>query len=428
MQEECSKVVAFEGEEAHPEQVAIAWSSPGKSKEELKREEKEKREAFQKEAEEALVEAGWGSSVALVKAPGLPGRKKGQKNKRKSQLPALYKGAKRSRTELSAAAKLKVHETLEAARRNPATSVREAKRKLESELQVSQSFLYRQGRTQQGLRLARFLAERSLGKTGLRKQGSAVSLQSLLSRSEGKRLPVQTPLGKPDHQRKFWQQTAAWAKLEEANGHDLSAKDLLRDFLDRLEAAISVREEASSLTPQEQKELASWKQKLTSLSNNSKQRERYSQQLVVRSDMTPRSCQRATELSPEEERSRVQLAWRIWDTMLVAAASGNPDKIAVCNPEQWVLNVRETALTFSDQIPVWLKVEPGKLLTSKHRLRLASEQRKLRREQKKAGEQVQSQVRLSTARKSPGKPPRWRVSFVARQAVTGYLDPENQKE
>ena len=317
-----------------------------------------------------------------------------------------------------------MHETLQAARRNPATSVAATKKKLAQELNVSLSFLHRQSKQGQGDRLAKFLADRSLGKSGLRKQGSTVALHTLQSRSQGARLPVTKPLGKTDHQRAIWQQTAVWAKLEEANGHDISASDLLRDFLDRLEAAVAAREEQSSLTPLEQKELDSWKKKFASLTSNQKQKERYSQMLVVRSDMTRRSCQRATELSPEEERERVHLAWRFWDVQLALAGSGDPLKVAVHNPEQWVLNAKDTALTFSDQIPVWLKVEPGKLLTSKHRLRLASEQRKLRRERKKAGEQAQTKVRLSTARKSPGKPPRWRVSFVARQAVTDYFNPD----
>ena len=151
------------------------------------------------------------------------------------------------------------------------------------------------------------------------------------------------------------------------------------------------------------------------------------QVLMNRCELSQRSCQRATNLSAEEERRRVVFGWRFFDQALADAASQDPDRIQVKDSQAFISRASETAIIMSDRIPVWLKVDPGKLLTSRLRLKLASEQRKVRRENKKkrAAETealVASHAKITTVRKSSGKPPRWRVSFVARQVVERYFD------
>ena len=119
------------------------------------------------------------------------------------------------------------------------------------------------------------------------------------------------------------------------------------------------------------------------------------------------------------------VGWRFFDQALSDVATQIPEQIVVRDPHDFILHASETAITMSDQIPVWLKVEPGKLLTSKIRLKLGAEQAKIRRQNRKdKNEQAadSNSVKITTTRKSAGKPPRWRVSFIARQAVERFFD------
>ena len=99
----------------------------------------------------------------------------------------------------------------------------------------------------------------------------------------------------------------------------------------------------------------------------------------------------------------------------------------------------------SDQIPVWLKPTPGKVLTSLLRLKTAAEQSRVRQEarmvrnadkkgksakDKAKARQRQTKVgqapRLAYAARSPGLAARWRVSLVARQRILHYFQPNRE--
>ena len=280
-------------------------------------------------------------------------------------------------------------------------------------------------------RLEEFVARRGLGISSLRRRGSHLADNKHVSKSEGKRLPGKRGyLGPPDHHREIWLATKRWAHIEEANGHQMSQSDLLRDFLARLRAAIQGAESIENRTAHLQAQLTAWKKKQHSMQNNPKQKEKFMQVLMNRCELAVRSCQRATNLSAEEERKRVVFGWRFFDQALADIASQDPERISVKEPGAFIRRASETAIIMSDQIPVWLKVEPGKLLTSRLRLKLAAEQRKVRRENKKrrvTGTEalVASHAKVTTIRKSAGKPPRWRVSFVARQVVERYFDADS---
>ena len=277
-------------------------------------------------------------------------------------------------------------------------------------------------------RLEEFVARRGLGHSSLRRQGSHLAENKHVSKSEGKRLPGKRGyLGRIDHHREIWLATKRWAQVEEANGHNISQSDLLRDFLSRLKAAIQAAESIECKSHQLQTQLTAWQQKQNSMQTNRKAKEKFMQTLMNRCELSQRSCQRATNLSAEEERRRVVFGWRFFDQALADAASQDPDRIQVKDSQAFISRASETAIIMSDQIPVWLKVDPGKLLTSRLRLKLASEQRKMRRENKKnkvieTEALVASHAKITTVRKSSGKPPRWRVSFVARQVVERYFD------
>ena len=55
-------------------------------------------------------------------------------------------------------------------------------------------------------------------------------------------------------------------------------------------------------------------------------------------------------------------AWSFFDYLLWLVANGSDEELAdfFAQPQQARLNYRHTALLYTDQIPVWLKVEAGK--------------------------------------------------------------------
>ena len=73
--------------------------------------------------------------------------------------------------------------------------------------------------------------------------------------------------------------------------------------------------------------------------------------MVAQCEASERKTNRATPLSQAEEDKRLRDSWKWWDYMLWLAGCADSHSLNewVAQPEQWVLNRKETALTFSDQ-------------------------------------------------------------------------------
>ena len=140
-----------------------------------------------------------------------------------------------------------------------------------------------------------------------------------------------------------------------------------------------------------------------------------------------------TEPCEEEQLRRIALGWRQYDWALFRAAQPKVQpSLYVRDWADWFYQRRATALTYSDQIPVWLRPGPGKLLTSVVRLAAAQAASKVRRRLRQKGSSedagaAQAQP-VHTTRVSPGTAPRWRVSFIARQAICHYFDPSQDPQ
>ena len=350
-------------------------------------------------------------------------------------------GLRKKRAEVSAAGKLSLVQELK--KMETATgSKAAAKQHLRRQYKVSHSFASRLARPSEQERLADFVHMRSLGKSGLRQQCSHLGFAWMQWRGLGKRMP-KTPgatLGKTDRHREVWTQTALWAQLQEAAGHQLSMEDVLDDFEARLRKAVSVRQTQADkglVSPEELKELAAWKQKQDSLANKPKQRAKFKVKLMSRCGLRQRCSQQVQQLTAEDEKARLQVAWRLWDALLEAAASPTlREDLPVSDVEAWLMDRKSTWITMSDQVPVWLKPAAGKMVTSLVRLKASKEQQKRRRERRKArqegGKAAVTQrdlgPRIRNAQRSPGQAPRWQVSLVCRQHVRGYFDPAKQPE
>ncbi len=78
-------------------------------------------------------------------------------------------------------------------------------------------------------------------------------------------------------------------------------------------------------------------------------------------------------------------AWYFFDWQLHTAGCGNAAQLAdvVRDPDDWIRCKAETAILFSDQIPVWLKTEAAKVLVPvnavKHNKAAAKQRQQLRK-------------------------------------------------
>jgi hypothetical protein len=308
------------------------------------------------------------TDVSCVPAPAKKAGRPPGKVKTRKELPGCVK----KRSELTAKSKSTVLAVLREKQSSPGFSKHQARKNVASQFGVSESLVRRLEKVEVADKLGRWLAQREVGKKSLRIPGSTLPLSKLVSKSQGRRLPGQRGyLGTTDHLRSIWLQTRVWARNTEAAGHELSPSDVLRDFRLRLASAVVQREKLATLTPLQQKELGAWKKKQETLDKNVKQRDKYKQVLVNRCGLIARAAQRATVLSPVETHRRVCLAWRLWDQTLWMAgqADPNPD-LAVHDACSFAVNHQLTALTMSDQVPVWLLPSPEKLLTDRGRLLL----------------------------------------------------------
>ena len=266
------------------------------------------------------------------------------------------------------------------------------------------------------------------GRFGRRRQGCWVSLKKIKQTSTGKRISQNpnTRLGRPQPCAPFIRQVEVFASQEEAAGHSLARQDLFREFSRLLEEALveaKQAEEAGTVTPELQKDIAAWRAKAVSLKNR-KKRDDWAKYLVVQTDWTEKKTNRTTPLSQEEENRRMQAGWMWWDFMIWLAGCADSTALLrwVAQAEQFVLSRGETVLTFSDQIPIWLCPQAGKVLVRQRVVHQAAAYRRAKKFAKKAGMPPPASQPKSHVR-GPGtaQAARWRVSLVARQAIVGWF-------
>ena len=369
-----------------PEREAQPGLKPDTATERQQKQQEQNRQSLEARASQAVEELGLQPVVKVVRQKKA-GRPPGSQNKVKP-VPTLRK----RRADVPAKAKLGMMAELDRLAIEKA-SKRQARLQLMKQYGVSETFCWNLQRSAKRQKVSNFVAKAATGSTGVRQPGSHLALVHMVSQSAGKRVPDEgKALGRPDHLKSVWQETRAWALTEEARQHILTAGDVLLDFEDRLEAAIALRqaeETAGTLDKTGQAELAAMRQKRDTLTKNKRQRDKYQVKLLAKCGLRTRACQQTANLPPEEEKARLETAWRLWDSLLQQAASSQPDKsFPVSDIEEWARHRRETAITMSDQIPAWLKPSPGKVVTSVLRLKLAKKQSKHRAAARKKGSTI----------------------------------------
>ena len=115
-----------------------------------------------------------------------------------------------------------------------------------------------------------------------------------------------------------------------------------------------------------------------------KKREKAAAKLLKQTGHRERKTNWRTALSREQETDYLHKAWRFFDFLSWLVANGTHQELAdfFAQPEQFRQRYRETALLFTDQIPVWLKVEAASTVVSEEKLaalRSGQKQRRARR-------------------------------------------------
>ena len=240
--------------------------------------------------------------------------------------------------------------------------------------------------------LAAFVEERQPGKFGARQRGCHTPVVRLQYKSKGCRLPGKRGyLGRTDHCRELVLKTQAWAEAEQAQGHTLARLDLLRQFRLYLEKAVEQAKQVpeADRTQTEKAKLKHWQERLAKLEEDRRARNRQAIYLAAKTGFSERETNLQTTLSQSEEDRRLAKHWQLYDLLLWRAGCGSKEDLEeyVAQPDRFIEHRKKTVLTFSDQIPVWLKPGgAGKVLQHRSVQRQAS----LRRRRKKAGETVEA--------------------------------------
>ena len=161
-----------------------------------------------------------------------------------------------------------------------------------------------------------------------------------------------------------------WFNSMRDGGHHVAKADLVTEFrrmakvyLDRVEVK---REDIGKLSNLEVQRAEKLRKRLKSLEKD--HAKKFLANMIQRHlDARLLKPQRVLTLTMDEEKMRACDTWRLFDWMMdqMVRRSGKffEDRFAL--PQQAMSRLHETVLMFSDQIPCWLKIAPGRQLFRK---------------------------------------------------------------
>ena len=178
-----------------------------------------------------------------------------------------------------------------------------------------------------------------------------------------------------------------WCDVEREQGHELWGPDLLKYLVRQLKSEIAFAEEEmqrSEFNPDKLPTVRAWESKLQSIMKNEAKRGWQKRLLQNYCGLRERSKQRATCYTEAEEMDLVLKGWQCFDSLMHKAAAGTAEDLEmyVAQPDRWIAKRQGAVMTFSDQIPVWLKASPDKTLVHQDvvsKARLAKKRRVIRR-------------------------------------------------
>lgn len=173
-----------------------------------------------------------------------------------------------------------------------------------------------------------------------------------------------------------------WFEAMRAAGHSVFKEDFVHEwasaarfYLEALEAKVKRGEQLGAHEKQRQ-DVLDVRLKSLSVQHRRKFLANEVQRFLQARCLKP---QRVLTLSAEEEYQRAVMTWQLYDKTLWRLMNGEKewmDEHFAC-PEQAREHMSECVLLFSDQIPCWLKVSPGRQMYCKHEVRSGKKEKQL---------------------------------------------------
>ena len=234
-----------------------------------------------------------------------------------------------------------------------------------------------------------------------------------------------------------------WAEHEEELGHAIGRGDLLRQFMKltrvRVDELAGKTAGGQELLKQERDCLSFCNRRIDKWSESHRAKDRTAKALMRQLGWRDRQTDRVTDLSPEEEQRRMEDSWRMFDFVVSMVGGGDLQQLQhwVANPAFFAGDRRSTAVLFTDQVPVWLKVQAGNVLVSEKKLNNMREHKRRRTAVASAAAAADDAAlaaaaydldeteAFSSLTRGPGSTDasRWRITLICRQAVEDYWQP-----
>ena len=218
-----------------------------------------------------------------------------------------------------------------------------------------------------------------------------------------------------------------------SSGQYVDREDLCDELEQKLKTTVSLLQDQKSkqgpLDKQESKLLVAAEKRLDSHVKDPRNRQRTMDQMQRLFGCRLLRPQRLIHIGLEEERKRVWDSWHFWDWALWLACHATEEELGehVSNPDLFRKNIKRLVLSHSDQMPFWVKLQPGKQLYLRdeveHRKKLDAAEA-----QSKIGESQKVQGVLDTDGMTQlrgechGNQDKFRITVDLEQIVLGFCD------
>ena len=234
-------------------------------------------------------------------------------------------------------------------------------------------------------------------------------------------------LGTTDWLRTERQTVKDWGMAQEGMGHRLSMSDLFFGFEAVVAQSVAALEQKQTdeeiFSIEDSKKLKFATDRLASWKKGGRPLEKARFRLMDQTGWRRRVTSRQTMCSQSEEKRRLDAAWRSFDRAVYLISQGDAASLShlVYEPAQVQTRRAETVLCFTDQVPVWLKVQAGTLLVSEEMLASQHKQSVARQKREKAKpapavetDEKADDYKLISGPGSAGDA-RWGVTLAVRQ-------------
>ena len=168
---------------------------------------------------------------------------------------------------------------------------------------------------------------------------------------------------------KIWYMVKAWHSFERMLGKSVDLADIYTEFFSRVKSEIAlldIFEKKDNISEDMKRWKTDMEDRLVALENSDRYRDRYLAKICQWGQLTVGRPSRYTELTPEQEEINWQVTWQGFDRAQWLAAFGTVEDLKphIADPARFINRREDTALIFSDQVPVWIKIGNRKIVFS----------------------------------------------------------------